>query len=155
MKHSLLFLMLIIHRMQHNMQEFRIKTWTCPGCGYQQDFEPTAVNYAIHFRNEMFQAGVSLQDDDCPACVMGKNPNKKKRPRKLVVEKVLEKKIRKRVLDASEIDTLEKEEPTGNMITVAGREKPEFKRVKITVREKNRLKAQRLKDLEEIQGLME
>jgi len=37
----------------------KIKTWTCPSCGYHQDFEPTP---------QLMSQNFSCQDNSCPSC---------------------------------------------------------------------------------------
>ena len=43
-------------------QEFKIHTWTCSKCDYQQDFEHIKANIDIHFPNE------NLKEHQCPSC---------------------------------------------------------------------------------------
>jgi len=53
----------------------RIQTWTCPSCGYHQDFDPdNAALMKLHFPR--------VEVGHCPACFLGQCPDKKaKKPR--------------------------------------------------------------------------
>lgn len=107
-------------------QVFPIKTWSCKECNYRQDFEPTAENFAIHFK------GGQIPAYECPACYLGKNVEGIRKPgKKMKKETVHEKKIKVTVCDEADIDA----------------------RPGLDVAEKARLKSQRIMDLAMIEDI--
>lgn len=45
-----------------------IKTWTCPSCGYKQDFEPTHENMHNHFNADPEFRIFDMREGQCPSC---------------------------------------------------------------------------------------
>ena len=76
----------------------KIKTWGCSNCGYHQDFEPTQENL-----NKHFPEGVKV--DCCPACFLGKCPDRIKKEMPLLKETNPDKKITMTVMGEEDIET--------------------------------------------------
>jgi len=54
--------------MPHTIIE--IRTWSCPECGYTQDFEPTHELMDLHFNNSPTCQLVNCQENECPSCAL-------------------------------------------------------------------------------------
>ena len=74
-----------------------IKTWSCDGCGYRQDFDP--VNIPIHFPK--------VPAGKCPACWTGKNKSRTNVDMDLTLETVKSKRTKITIMDNAELETKE------------------------------------------------
>lgn len=124
----------------------KIKTWSCPHCGYRQDFDPeNAELVKLHFPKLVMIEEVKGVDAEtgtfnekgepimkesvtyvkkigvglCPACFLGENPEKVRQVMKLVKEIDPTKKIKMEVMGEEEVETLEL--ATGELDTKGGR----------------------------------
>jgi rubredoxin len=52
------------------MITFSIKTWSCPGCGYSQDFEPTQELFDKHINEDPNIPVNNLEQGMCPNCAL-------------------------------------------------------------------------------------
>lgn len=81
------------------MRKIILKTFSCPHCGYKQDFNPSEnALMAIHFPG--------VPKGKCPACWLGKNADGAVKDNSLVLETDPGKKIVAQVMDDAEIDLL-------------------------------------------------
>ena len=110
----------------------KIKTWTCPHCGYHQDFDPDNSElmklhfprvFVLHeFRGEPVETGTFDEGGEpimdipityekevgfCPACFLGQNPEKERKGVKMVKETDNKKKTTLTVMGEEEVETLE------------------------------------------------
>ena len=110
----------------------KIKTWTCPSCGYHQDFDPdNAELMAKHFprvfalyeiEGEPVETGTFDKDGKpimktpisyrkevgfCPACFLGQCPDRKRKKTKMVKETDSAKKTTHTIMGEEEVETLE------------------------------------------------
>ena len=71
----------------------KVRTWKCPSCAYNQDFEPTKELMDLHFnQSKSFRLG-DIQRNECPSCAL-------KGKREIQMEKEIdpEKKISKTIM---------------------------------------------------------
>jgi len=80
----------------------KVNTWTCSDCGYHQDFDPNDGNKMV-----VIFPGVEV--GHCPACFLGKNPEREVKRVKMVVETDPKNKTTVTVMGEEEVDTLEVE----------------------------------------------
>ena len=79
------------------MKIYTIETWSCPECEYNQDFDPNNQE----MMSKIF-AGVEI--GSCPACFMGKNPERQQKNIKMSKQTDKNKKTKVRVPSDDEID---------------------------------------------------
>lgn len=94
--------------MPHTIIE--IRTWSCPECGYKQDFEPTQELMDLHFNSSPTCKLTNCQENECPCCAlenmrgkqMGPETDPAKKMRMTVMgEEDIEEEI-SRILEANE-----------------------------------------------------
>jgi len=103
--------------MPHTIIE--IRTWSCPECGYSQDFEPTQALMDLHFNNSPTFRLVNCQENECPCCAlenmrgkqMGKETDPSKKMRMTVMgEEDIEEEI-SRILKVNEEGIIDEKNP--------------------------------------------